>query len=104
MGTHDLDTIQGPFSYEALPPKDFKFVPLNKTAEVDGDELMELYTVCHKLGEKDRKIKQFNRKINILVNSCTSFAILQFIPLYSTPTVLSALFPPSSTLITLKSP
>lgn len=45
MGTHDLDTIQGPFSYEALPHKDIKFVPLNKTTEVDGDELMELYAV-----------------------------------------------------------
>lgn len=45
MGTHDLDTIQGPFSYEALPHKDIKFVPLNKEVEVDGDELMELYAV-----------------------------------------------------------
>ncbi|KAG1175551.1 hypothetical protein G6F70_004012 [Rhizopus microsporus] len=43
MGTHDLDTIQGPFSYEALPPKDIKFVPLNKTTEVDGHQLMDLY-------------------------------------------------------------
>jgi phenylalanyl-tRNA synthetase beta chain len=24
IGTHDLDTIEGPFSYEALPPKDIK--------------------------------------------------------------------------------
>ena len=45
MGTHDLDTIQGPFSYEALPPKDIKFVPLNKTTEVDGHQLMDLYAV-----------------------------------------------------------
>lgn len=45
MGTHDLDTIQGPFTYEALPHKDIKFVPLNKDVEVDGDELMELYAV-----------------------------------------------------------
>lgn len=45
MGTHDLDTIEGPFSYEALPHKDIKFVPLNKEVEVDGDELMELYAV-----------------------------------------------------------
>ncbi|CAO3699457.1 unnamed protein product [Rhizopus stolonifer] len=51
MGTHDLDTIQGPFSYEALPPKDFKFVPLNKTVEVDGAELMELYTEDKHLGK-----------------------------------------------------
>ena len=45
MGTHDLDTIQGPFTYEALPHKDIKFVPLNKDVEVDGDQLMELYSV-----------------------------------------------------------
>lgn len=45
MGTHDLDTIEGPFSYEALPHKDIKFVPLNKDVAVDGDELMELYAV-----------------------------------------------------------
>lgn len=48
MGTHDLDTIQGPFTYEALSHKDIKFIPLNKDVEVDGDELMELYDVSHK--------------------------------------------------------
>ena len=30
MGTHDLDTIEGPFSYEALPPDQIKFKPLNE--------------------------------------------------------------------------
>ena len=28
IGTHDLDTVKGPFTYEALPPKDIKFKPL----------------------------------------------------------------------------
>ena len=28
IGTHDLDTLEGPFSYEALPPEQIKFVPL----------------------------------------------------------------------------
>lgn len=28
IGTHDLDTLQGPFVYDALPPKDISFVPL----------------------------------------------------------------------------
>ncbi|CAO0800415.1 unnamed protein product [Mucor circinelloides] len=51
MGTHDLDTIQGPFTYEALPHKDIKFVPLNKDVEVDGDELMELYAEDKHLGK-----------------------------------------------------
>ncbi|KAF7721278.1 phenylalanine--tRNA ligase subunit beta [Apophysomyces ossiformis] len=51
MGTHDLDTIQGPFTYEALPHKDIKFVPLNKDIEMDGDQLMEHYTHDKHLGK-----------------------------------------------------
>ncbi|PWZ01133.1 putative FRS1-phenylalanyl-tRNA synthetase, beta subunit, cytosolic [Testicularia cyperi] len=43
IGTHDLDTIQGPFTYEALPPQDIKFAPLNKEQEYDASELMQLY-------------------------------------------------------------
>lgn len=45
IGTHDLDTIQGPFTYEALPPKDIKFAPLNQSKEMNGEELMEFYEV-----------------------------------------------------------
>lgn len=48
MGTHDYDTIKGPFRYEALPPQDIKFVPLNKEVAVNGIELMELYQVKKK--------------------------------------------------------
>lgn len=36
MGTHDLDTIKGPFKYVAKPPTDFTFIPLNQEKEVDG--------------------------------------------------------------------
>jgi phenylalanyl-tRNA synthetase beta chain len=36
-----LDTIKGPFSYEALAPKDIKFAPLNKTVSMNGAELFE---------------------------------------------------------------
>lgn len=43
IGTHDLDTIQAPFSYEALPPKEIKFAPLNKEQVYDASQLMELY-------------------------------------------------------------
>ena len=32
IGTHDLDTLRGPFTYEALPPEDIKFVPLNEVS------------------------------------------------------------------------
>ncbi|KAJ1568603.1 hypothetical protein HK405_000036 [Cladochytrium tenue] len=30
IGTHDLDTLEGPFSYEALPPDEINFAPLNQ--------------------------------------------------------------------------
>lgn len=45
IGTHDLDTIKGPFTYDALPPKDFSFIPLNQTKQLDGEELMTFYEV-----------------------------------------------------------
>lgn len=51
MGTHDLDTIQGPFTYEALPPKDIKFTPLNQTKEMNGEELMQFYKNDKNLGK-----------------------------------------------------
>ncbi|ODA77121.1 hypothetical protein RJ55_07639 [Drechmeria coniospora] len=52
MGTHDLDTIKGPFTYEALRPKDIKFKPLNQTKEMDGEELMTFY-------DKDKHLGRF---------------------------------------------
>ena len=36
IGTHDLDTLKGPFSYEALKPQDIKFIPLNKDKAYDA--------------------------------------------------------------------
>mmetsp|Transcript_9805 Transcript_9805/g.16096 ORF Transcript_9805/g.16096 Transcript_9805/m.16096 type:complete len:594 (-) Transcript_9805:539-2320(-) len=57
IGTHDLDTLQGPFTYEALPPKDIKFAPLNKTQEFTAEELMEVY-------KSDMKLKAFLHIIN----------------------------------------
>ena len=42
MGTHDYDTVQGPFYYRALPPESFKFVPLNRKEAVNGKELVKL--------------------------------------------------------------
>ncbi|CAB3984429.1 phenylalanine--tRNA ligase beta subunit-like [Paramuricea clavata] len=43
IGTHDLDSIKGPFLYDARPPQDIKFIPLNKDKEYTAVELMELY-------------------------------------------------------------
>ncbi|KAL1123038.1 hypothetical protein AAG570_002126 [Ranatra chinensis] len=44
IGTHDLDTIQGPFVYDALPPDQIKFQPLNQDREYTAIELMDLYS------------------------------------------------------------
>ncbi|KAL3899029.1 MAG: hypothetical protein SGCHY_002336, partial [Lobulomycetales sp.] len=53
IGTHDLDTVKGPFSYEALKPSEIKFTPLNQTGhEMNGDELMQFY-------ESDRRLSKF---------------------------------------------
>ncbi|KNC52321.1 phenylalanyl-tRNA synthetase, beta subunit [Thecamonas trahens ATCC 50062] len=43
IGTHDLDTVQGPFRYRAIAPEDISFVPLNKTEETTGAGVMDLY-------------------------------------------------------------
>ncbi|KAJ5183477.1 Phenylalanine--tRNA ligase beta subunit [Penicillium capsulatum] len=51
IGTHDLDTIKGPFTYEALPPKDIKFIPLKQTQEMNGEELMTFYEKHQQLGK-----------------------------------------------------
>ncbi|GAQ81384.1 Phenylalanyl-tRNA synthetase class IIc beta subunit [Klebsormidium nitens] len=52
IGTHDLDTLQGPFTYEALPPADIKFVPLKQKKEFTAAELMTFY-------QSDNKLKKF---------------------------------------------
>ncbi|KAF2361243.1 Phenylalanyl-tRNA synthetase class IIc beta subunit archae/euk cytosolic [Trinorchestia longiramus] len=43
IGTHDLSSITGPFVYDALPPQQINFVPLNKTTSYRADKLLELY-------------------------------------------------------------
>eukprot|EP00798_Chlamydomonas_sp_ICE-L_P030412 gene30412-35417_t len=53
IGTHDLSTIQGPFTYEALPPQDIKFMPLKQTKEFRADELMQHYL------DNDRVLRKF---------------------------------------------
>lgn len=45
IGTHDLDTLQPPFRYEAKPPKDIKFIPLNKEKAYTAEQLMTVYDV-----------------------------------------------------------
>ncbi|XP_048845163.1 phenylalanine--tRNA ligase beta subunit [Brienomyrus brachyistius] len=43
IGTHDLDTLVGPFTYTAKPPGDILFRPLNQSKEFTATELMSLY-------------------------------------------------------------
>lgn len=48
IGTHDLskmDHSKKVVTYEARPPKEIKFAPLNKETEYDASELMTLYEV-----------------------------------------------------------
>jgi phenylalanyl-tRNA synthetase beta chain len=51
IGTHDLDTLKGPFTYEALPPKDINFIPLNQTKKMNGQELIQFYENDKHLGK-----------------------------------------------------
>ncbi|KAG0651891.1 Phenylalanyl-tRNA synthetase beta subunit [Hyphodiscus hymeniophilus] len=51
IGTHDLDTIKGPFTYEALPPKDINFKPLNQTKSMNAEEMMAFYETDRNLGK-----------------------------------------------------
>lgn len=51
IGTHDLDKLTPPFTYEALAPKEIKFVPLNQEKSLDGEELMEFYDKDKNLGK-----------------------------------------------------
>uniref|UniRef100_A0A7N2MT95 phenylalanine--tRNA ligase n=1 Tax=Quercus lobata TaxID=97700 RepID=A0A7N2MT95_QUELO len=59
IGTHDLDTLHGPFTYEALPPSSINFVPLKQEKNFRADELMEFY-------KSDLKLEKF---LHIIENS-----------------------------------
>uniref|UniRef100_T2M4A1 Phenylalanine--tRNA ligase beta subunit n=1 Tax=Hydra vulgaris TaxID=6087 RepID=T2M4A1_HYDVU len=52
MGTHDLDKIEGPFTYTAKPPNEIVFRALNQPKETSAIELMELY-------KSDNQLKHF---------------------------------------------
>lgn len=52
IGTHDLDTIKPPIFYNAVPPEEIAFIPLNQTKIVKGTELFKFY-------ESDLKLKKF---------------------------------------------
>lgn len=46
IGTHDLDTLQGPFKYQALAPEEINFTPLTEEEggrSFNGKELLNFY-------------------------------------------------------------
>lgn len=62
IGTHDFDKVQAPFRYQALPPKEINFVPLNRSREFDAAELIEFYK------QPDQK-NNIGRFVHIIENS-----------------------------------
>ena len=43
IGTHDLDAVKGPFTYEARKPEDIRFQHLFADVEMDGREMIEWF-------------------------------------------------------------
>jgi len=63
IGTHDLDTLQPPFRYEARAPADIEFVPLGQgTRSFRADALMEFY-------QTDPTVKHIKPFVEIISNS-----------------------------------
>ena len=52
MGTHDLDKIRGPITYEALPPDQIVFQALKQTETMNATALFEVF-------KQDIKMKKF---------------------------------------------
>lgn len=65
IGTHDLDTIKGPFVYMAKPPSEIKFVPLYQTQELDGHALMVSFILFFKILFINFFIGQFRKSFTI---------------------------------------
>ncbi|CAG9465528.1 unnamed protein product [Pedinophyceae sp. YPF-701] len=53
IGTHDLDKVRGPFTYEALPPEQIRFTPLKQEREFGARELLAHYE------EHDQKLRKY---------------------------------------------
>jgi len=45
IGTHDFDTVKGPFLYDARSPSKIRFKPLYQEKEYTGEEIIQLYAV-----------------------------------------------------------
>lgn len=64
IGTHDLDTLQPPFRYEARTPEDINFVPLteNNGKSYNGRELIQFY-------REDQTVKHLRPYTEIIIDS-----------------------------------
>jgi len=64
IGTHDLDTIYGPFRYTALPPEDINFVPLTEDNGkiYNGKELLNFY-------REDASVKHLKSYTDLIYDS-----------------------------------
>ncbi|CEF64541.1 Probable phenylalanine--tRNA ligase beta subunit [Strongyloides ratti] len=51
IGTHDLDTLEGPFTYEFKKPEEIKFIPLNDTVSMTAPEMFAKFSVDSHLKE-----------------------------------------------------
>jgi phenylalanyl-tRNA synthetase beta chain len=59
IGTHDLDTLSGPFSYKALSPELIQFQALNQSESKTAEDLLKIYS-------SDVRMKQY---VPIIQNS-----------------------------------
>ncbi|KAH7698440.1 FRS-2 protein, partial [Aphelenchoides avenae] len=74
IGTHDLDTVKGPFEYRAEAPTSIVFKPLKEEKEFNGAKLMEHYANDSHLREylpiiRDKKLYPVIRDSNGVVCS-----------------------------------
>ena len=69
IGTHDLDTIKGPFKYMAKPPDQIKFKPLNQVKEFTAPQLMELYSVSIYYSEVPNRRADQNKQAGLEKNA-----------------------------------
>lgn len=80
IGTHDLNKIQGPFTYDALRPEEISFVPLNQKLTMNGRQLMEFYKVIHYLvlvvrANGVQKDKHLSRYLSI-IEDCPVYPVI----------------------------
>merc|ERR1719335_602825 len=59
IGTHDLDSVQGPFTFEALPPEQIVFKPLKTQVTADNATVgMKVITTAGKVGKIEKVDKE----------------------------------------------